>query len=169
VPDWVTVYVLPAIVSVPVRVAVDEFVATMKVTVPLPRPGPEWSTATHATLLIASHSHAVLVVTVALPNPPSEVNQPAVDEIDGVQALGVVCVTVKVVPAIVNVPVRNAVPVFGATVNATLPDPEPVVPAIMVIHDVVVLDSQSHPTPALTRLMPVPPPPANVWLVGDAL
>lgn len=169
VPDCVTVYVLPAIVSVPVRVAVDEFVATMKATVPFPRPGPALITATHAMLLIASHSHAELAVTVALPNPPSEVNERAVDEIDDVQTLGGVCVTVKVVPAIVSVPVRTVGPVFGATVNATLPDPEPVVPLMMLIHGVVVLDVHPHPRPAVTVPIPVPPPPANVWLAGDTL
>src|SRR5688500_9294493 len=125
VPDCVTVYVLPALVSVPVQVATDEFVATMKEIEPLPRPGPGLTAAPHVTLLIASHSHAGLSMTVAPPNPPSEETRPADEDSEEAHTPDVVCVTVKMMPAIVNVPVRAVVPVFAATVKATLPDPEP--------------------------------------------
>ena len=168
-PDCVAVYVFPAIVSVPVRVAAVRLVATMKATVPFPLPGPGLMTAIHATLLAASHSHAEGAVTVVLPNPPSATNHPVVDEIDGLQTLGEVCVTVKIVPAIVNVPVRTVVPVFGATVKATLPEADPDAPEMMVIHSALLLAVHAQFRPAVTVLIPVPPPPPNVWLVGDTL
>ena len=125
------------------------------------------TTATHETLLTASQAHAAGAVTVVLPNPPSAVNAWLVDSIENVHALGAACVTVKVLPAIVIVPVRVVVPVYAATVNVALPDPLPLEPAIMVIHGALLLAVHAQPAPALTVLLPVPPWLLNVWLVGD--
>ena len=85
---------LPAMVSVPVRLAAELFVATMNVALPLPLPGPALMTAIQATLLTASHAQAAPVVTVPLPEPPSEVNHRVVGTIENEHAAGAVCVTV---------------------------------------------------------------------------
>lgn len=162
-----TVNVLSAIDSVPTRLGPKVFVATMNETFPVPAPGPALTTATHETLLTASQAHAAGAVTVVLPNPPSAVNAWLVDSIENVHALGAACVTVKVLPAIVIVPVRVVVPVYAATVNVALPDPLPLEPAIMVIHGALLLAVHAQPAPALTVLLPVPPWLLNVWLVGD--
>ena len=70
-PAWVTVNVLPAIVSVPVRPVVDVFAADVKLTVPLPVPAAPAVTVIHAALLTAVHAHPVPAVTVVLPAPPA--------------------------------------------------------------------------------------------------
>lgn len=108
---WVTVRVFPATVRVPVRGAPVLLVATMKVIVPFPRPGPALMSAIQATLLAASHAHDEAALTVLLPKPPSEVKVRATGEMDVVQLLAAAWVTVKVAPAIVSVPVRLVAPV----------------------------------------------------------
>ena len=55
--------------------------------------------------------------------------------------------TVTVWPATVNVPVREAPVVFAATLNVTEPMPEPLAPAVTVIHDVVVVAVQEQDVP----------------------
>ena len=161
--------VFPAIVIVPVRFAPEVFVATMKEAVPLPFPGPALMTATHATLLTVVHAHVDAAVTVLLPAPPSDVNDRVEGEIDVVQAPGALCVTVNVVPAIVRLPVRLVVPVFAATLNPTVPEPEPDAPLVSVIQAALLFADHAHPDPAVTVLLPVPPSPANVAVVGDTL
>lgn len=154
----VIVNVFPAIVRVPVRLDVDEFVATMKVTVPFPRPGPALSTATQATLLSAVHAQVDAAVTVLVPEPPSDVNERLVGEMDVVQALGAACVTVNVAPAIESVPMRAALPVCVAMLNATLPGPVPLAPLVTLIHGTLL--AACHTQAALlvvTVLLPVPP------------
>jgi hypothetical protein len=144
------------------RLAPDRFVATMNVTLPLPFPGPALRTATQATLLSALHAQADGADTTLLPDPPSAVNHRLVGTIEKEQALGAFCVTVKVLPAIVSVPVRGAVPVFAATVNATLPEPDPVAPAMIPIQAALLLAVHAQPDPAVTTLLPDPPSLANV-------
>jgi hypothetical protein len=162
------VNVWPAMVNVPERLAVALLVATMNVALPLPLPGPELMTATQAALLTASHAQAEEVVTLLLPGPPSAVNQRVVGTIEYVQATGAVCVTVMVPPATVSVPVRAAVPVCAATTKLTLPEPDPVAPATIVIHDALLLAVHAQPAPAVTVVFPVPPALANVCVEGTA-
>ena len=161
--------VFPAIVTVPVRFAPELFVATMKEAVPLPFPGPALITATHATLLTVVHAHVDPVVTVLLPEPPAEVNDRVVGEMDMVHPVGALCVTANVVPAIVRLPVRLVVPVLAATLNPTVPEPEPDAPLVRVIQEVLLLADQAHPDAAVTVLLPVPPSSANVAVVGETL
>jgi hypothetical protein len=163
------VNVWSAIVNVPMRLAPDRLVATMNVTLPLPFPGPALRTAIQAALLSAPHAHACGAVTTLLPDPPSAVNHRLVGTIEKEQALGAFCVTVKVLPAIVSVPVRGAVTVFAATVNVTLPEPDPVAPPVTLIHAALLLAVHEQPDPAVTTLLPDPPSLANVCVVGDAL
>jgi len=165
----VTVKILPAIVSVPVRLAPELLVATMNVTVPFPFPGPALSTATQATLLSASHAHVDAAVTTLLPNPPSDVNDPEVGETELAQPAAAPCVTVKVVPAIVSVPVRAAAAVLGATLNATLPEPVPLLPDVMVIQEALLLASHPQSDVVVTVVLPAPPSAANPWVVGEVL
>ena len=79
------------------------------------------------------------------------------------------CVTVNVVPAIVSVPVRPVVTVFGATLKPTLPLPLPVAPLVTVIQLALLAADQAQPDPAETVLDPVPPLAVNDPLVGEAL
>jgi hypothetical protein len=79
---------------------------------------------------------------------------------------GAFCVTVKVRPAIVNVPVR-AFPLFAATVNWTVPLPLPLAPDVTVIQDSPVVAVQAHPAAVVTATGdPAPPAAAIDWLVG---
>jgi hypothetical protein len=165
----VTVNVLPAIAIVPVRLAPELLVATMKVAVPFPCPGPALRTAIQATLLIAVHAHAGGAVTVLLPEPPSDVKARDVGEIEVVQPAGAVCVTVNDVPAIVRVPVRLVVPVFAPTLNATVPDPDADAPLVTVIQAALLLADHAQPAAAVTALLPAPPSPASVTLAGEML
>jgi hypothetical protein len=79
------------------------------------------------------------------------------------------CVTVNVVPATVNVPVRFVVTMFGATLKATPPLPVPVAPLVIVIQLALLTADQSQADPAVTALLPVPPLAGNDALVGEAL
>jgi hypothetical protein len=78
-------------------------------------------------------------------------------------------VTVNVEPAIVSVPVRLVVDVLAATLNPTVPGPEPDAPLLTVIHDALLVALHPHPVPAVTVLVPVPPAAANVELLGEML
>ena len=73
---------------------------------------------------------------------------------------------VTVLPATVIVPDRDG-PVVGAAVKVTIPDPLPLEPPAIVIHESW-LDAV-HPQPAtlLTSTVPVPPLAAMVWVSGD--
>jgi hypothetical protein len=66
-------------------------------------------------------------------------------------------VTVKVWPAIVNVPVRAA-PVLAATVKAIDPLPRPAAPEVTVIHATLLVAVHAHP-PAAVIATGVPAPP----------
>ena len=63
-----------------------------------------------------------------LPDPPEK--DWVVGEIDGEQDAAA-WVTVNVAPAIVSVPVRLDATVFAATLNPTVPLPEPVAPLVI--------------------------------------
>lgn len=160
---------MPAIASVPVRLAPEVLVATMKVTLPFPFPGPALRTATHQTLLSAVHAHVGPADTVLLPEPPSEVNDRVVGEIKVLQGAGAPCVTMKLVPAIVMVPVRVVVPVFAVKLNPTFPGPDPEAPLVTVIHGALLTADHEHPAAAVTELFPVPASLANVALVVERL
>ena len=68
----------------------------------------------HATLLDALHGHPVSAVTLALLLPPLDVNDALLAEIAYVHGAPL-CVTVKVCPSIVSVPVRELVVALAAT------------------------------------------------------
>ena len=67
------------------------------------------------------------------------------------------CETVNVWPAIVMVPVRDEVFVFGAALKLTAPVPEPVVPPVRVIHAALAVAVHEQLAPVVTLTEPVPP------------
>jgi hypothetical protein len=84
------------------------------VTEPLPVPVAPALIVIHATLLVALHAQPVAAVTVTVPLPPADVGLADVGEIVGAHDEPA-CVTVKVLPPIVSVPVRAVVVVFAVT------------------------------------------------------
>lgn len=101
-------------VSVPVRDELLGFDCTRKLTVPLPLPFCPEVIVRNAELLDADHAQPLEAETLTLPVPPVSLNDWLVGEITKLQ-LTPVCVTVKVCPATVIVPVRVAESLFGCT------------------------------------------------------
>ena len=64
--------------------------------------------------------------------------------------------TVNGRPPIVSVPERPA-PVFGATLNATLPGPAPLDPPVIVIQSALLDADHEHAGPAVMSTDPAPP------------
>src|SRR6188768_3489457 len=107
-------------VSVPLREA-PELAATLNCTVPLPEPLAPDVTVIHESLLAAVQPHPAGAVTpTALPVAAPLPTDWFVGLIEDVQFPA--CVTVKVWPPTVSVPVR-AGPALAATLNPTLPPP----------------------------------------------
>jgi hypothetical protein len=100
-----TVNVLPAIVSVPVRIEVMVLGATVKLAEPSPEPVAPAVTVIQVTLLTAVQVQPVFVVTVADPVSPAAEADRLEGEIENVHPAGL-CVTVNVSPPIVSVPLR---------------------------------------------------------------
>lgn len=160
-----TVNVAPAIVSVPVRLEATVFAATLKPTVPLPDPVAPLVIVIHAALLVAVHAQPVATATVLLPVPPEAATDWPVGVMDG-EHVAAACVTVNVAPAIVSVPVRGDAIVLAATLNPTVPLPEPVAPLVTVIHAALLAAVHAQPAATATVLLPVPPDAASERLVG---
>jgi hypothetical protein len=66
-------------------------------------------------------------------------------------------VTVKVWPPAVIVPVRCAVVEFAATLNVTVPVPDPVAPPVTVIQATLLVAVQPQPLEVVTEKDPLPP------------
>jgi hypothetical protein len=84
------------------------------VTEPLPLPVAPALIVIHATLLVAVQGQSVAALTVTVPLPPADVGLAEVGEIVGAHDVPA-WVTVKVVPPIVRVPVREVVVVLAVT------------------------------------------------------
>ena len=67
------------------------------------------------------------------------------------------CETVKVCPPAVIVPVRGVVVEFAATLNVTVPLPEPFAPPVMVIQLALLVAVHVHPVDVVTVNEPLPP------------
>ena len=76
-------------------------------------------------------------------------------------------VTVKVFPAIVNVPVRCTVVELGATVKVAVPLPEPLAPLVTVIHVNPVDAVHVQPAVVVTVEETLPPAAATDCEVGE--
>jgi hypothetical protein len=141
------------------------FAAALKATVPFPEPLDPPVTVTQLAPLVAVHAHPVSVVTATLPVPPAAPTACVDDEVLNEQ-LAPDCVTVKVLPAIVNVPVRDDVVVAAATAKLTVPLPEPEAPPVTANHDALLAALHAHPEPAVTATLPLPPAEAKDCEVG---
>ena len=160
-----TVKVAPAIVKVPLRAAVVVFAAALMPTAPLPLPLAPEVTLSQVALLAAVHAQPAPAVTLTVPVPPEAVIDWLVGLIEYEQ-LEEDSLTVKVIPAIVNVPVRAFLAVFAAALKSTVPSPLPLAPAVTLNHDVLLAAVHAQPVPAVTLTVPVPPAAAIAWLVG---
>lgn len=75
----------------------------------------------------------------------------------------------NVTPAMVSVPLRPIVEVLAATLNPTLPEPDPVAPLAIVIQGVLLVALQGQPPNVATVLVLAPPDALNDWLVDGIL
>ena len=160
-PDWVTLRVWSAIVTVPVRCAVPVLAATMTST--LPSPVPPDPTLSHAALLVVLQAQVLPAVTATATLSPAAGEVRLVGAIVNVHGAPA-CVTLKVWPAIVTDPVRCAVPVFAATVTLTLP--LPVLPDPTVNHAALLVVLHAQVLPVVTATATLSPAAGEVRLVG---
>src|SRR5206468_222484 len=106
----------PAIVAPPLRGNVPVLACACSVTVPLPSTAlVGLVTVNHADPLAAVQLHEDAAVTLVVAMPPLTPTACVSGETVNVHVTGALCTTENVVPAIVIVPVRDAVPVFAAT------------------------------------------------------
>ena len=163
-----TVKVAPAIVSVPLRVSVVVFVATVKPTAPVPRPLAPDVTLSHVALLAAVHAQLISAVTLTLPVPPAA----TIDWLVGLIAYehtAASWLTVTVAPAIVNVPVRASAVVFDATLKPTVPLSLPLAPDVTLNHVALLAAVHAQPVVVVTEMVPDVAPAGAVIEVGDTV
>jgi len=139
----------------PVRADVEVFAVPLKVTVPLPVPDDPAEIVSQEVELEAVQSQPEAAVTFTDAAPPPFPIDAVVEDTVGEQAP--VCVTVKVVPAMVSVPLRDA-PVLAAIVKRAVPEPVPAAPAVSVIHAALLWLIHAHDAEdVVTLTLPVPP------------
>ena len=169
--------VSPAIVTVPNRDAVAEVAATFSDTMPLPVPVAPAVTVIQLALLVAVRAHPVVPVIVTVTGPPAaprlwyagdKLKGPHVTTPDCVGATPA-CVTVKVWPPMVTVPVRTTVVAFAATLSATEPLPVPVAPLVTAIQLALLVAVRAHPAVPFTVIDTAPPAVPTLCAVGDRL
>jgi len=132
----------------PVLAAIENCVA------PEPLPLAPEVMVIQAALLAAVHAQPVAVVTLTVPDPPLAVKVWVAGLMVNEQPAA--CVTVKVWPAMVIVPVLCR-PVLVATEKFATPEPEPLAPAVMVIQASLLAAVHAHPVTVVTFTLPVPP------------
>jgi hypothetical protein len=109
-----------------------------------------------ALVVVAVQLHPGCVVTEIEPDPPAfgaAIRYGAVVKLHGPDS-----VTVNDFPPIVRVALLETVPVLGATVKATVPDPVPVAPPEMVTHAALLDAVQLQFDDVVTVTVPFPPP-----------
>jgi hypothetical protein len=119
------------------------------VTVPLPEPDAPAVIESHVSLLAAVHVQPIGALTATSLLPPAAATVCAPGEIVSVHGTPS-CVALKVLPAIVIVPLRGVMPGLAAAFNVTLPLPDPLEPAVIVIHEALLVAPQLHPAGAVT-------------------
>ena len=169
-PACVIVKGCPATSSVPVLASAVVFAAAVNVTEPLPVPLAPPVTVSHDVLLLTPvHAHPAGDVTPVEPVPPPAGTEPLAAESVNVQAMPG-CVTLKLCPAIVSVPVRELVLLLAAALNATVPLPVPLAPPVTVSQDVLLLTPvHAHPASDVTPVEPVPPPAGTEPLAAESV
>ena len=157
-----TVKVCPAAVIVPLRCG-PLSAATEKLTDPLPLPLAPAVIVIQAALLAAVQAQPVVVETLVLPLPPAA----AKFWLPGVMLnkQPEFCVTVKVCPAAVIVPLRCG-PLLATTEKLTEPLPLPDEPPVIVIQAALLAAVQVQPVAVETLVPPPPPAAATFWLTG---
>jgi hypothetical protein len=167
-----TVNVCPAALIVPVRAA-PVFAATVNAVEPLPVPEPPAVIVIHeepAAFAVHAQVGADAVIAI-VPEPPVSVTFCELGEIENVHggggAGGADCVTEKVFPATLIVPLRSA-PVFASTRNVTVPLPVPALPFVTAIHDAfdVAVHAQLD-ADAVTVTEPTTVASETVWELGS--
>jgi hypothetical protein len=109
----------------------------------------------HASFDVAVQLHPVPALTVTIPVVAAAFTRfDEVGEIENVHGAPA-CVTVKVLPAIVSVPVRDPAPVFAPTLYVTVPLPFPFEPPVTDSQLVFVVAVQMQPALAVTATVPV--------------
>jgi hypothetical protein len=148
-PVCVTLNVLPAIVTLPLRDVVPVYESALTVTVPPPEPAAPAVMLSQVSVVAAAHVQPIGAVTVTSVFPPAAENVCAPGEIVCVQGTPS-CVALNVLPAIVIVPLRGVMPGFAVAFKVTLPLPEPLDPAVIVIHEALLVAPQVQPVGAVT-------------------
>ena len=165
-PTCVALKVLPAIVTVPVRAVLAGFAAALKVTVPLPEPEAPPVTVIQESLLVADQLQPVGAVTATPVDSPATANAFDPGEIVSVQAAPT-WLALKVLPAMVTVPVRGVLPGFAEALSVTVPLPEPEAPPVTVIHPELLTADQLQPVGAVTAMLVDSPATANAADPGE--
>jgi hypothetical protein len=151
----VTVKVCPPIVSVADRAA-PVFAAAVNPTDPLPLPLAPLVIVIHVAVVVAVHAQPVAAVTLTVPVSPSEETASDVGAIAG-EHEAAAWSTVKVFPPTVTVPVRAVVAGFAATLKEAVPFPEPLAPAVTVIHPTLLTAVHAQPATAVIVVDAVAP------------
>src|SRR6185312_13244974 len=118
-------------------------------TVPFPEPAAPAVMESHVSLLVAVHVHPIGALTATSLLPPAAAKAVPPGEIVSLQGTPS-CVALNVLPAIVTLPLRGVMPGFAAAFNVTVPVPDPVDPAVTVIHEALLVAPQVHPASAVT-------------------
>ena len=120
----------------------------------------------HAAFDDVVHAQVDAVVTVSVPVAPAGEEVLRDGAIVNTQlALGSEILNER--PAIVSVAVRDSVPVFAAALYATVPDPVPVAPLVIVAQLDPLEDVQLQLDEVVTVTVPVPPVAGNDALAGE--
>ena len=165
-PDWVTVTVCPATVTVALREDVEVLAAAVAVTVPLPEPLPPVPIVSHVALLEAVHAQPDATVTPTEPLPPAATMFCVAGESATLQGAPA-CVTVTDWPPTVTVALRDTLDVLAVAVSVIVPLPEPLAPLVIDSHDALSDAVHVQPEPAVSVRVAVPPPTATLVVSGD--
>ena len=79
------------------------------------------------------------------------------------------CVTVRVCPAIVSVPVRELVAVLTAAAYVTVPLPVPLLPLLIDSHVALLVAVHPQTLVVVTEAVELPPAAATLCVVGDSV
>jgi hypothetical protein len=151
---WLTVNVRPAIVSVPERPG-PVVAAALNVKLPFPVALAADVIVSHAAWLVAVQAHPAPALTATEPLPPD--GAMFCESGDIVNAHPSPWEIVTVLPATVAVPDRDG-PLVGAAVKVTDPDPLPLAPPAIEIHESWLDAVHPQPSAPVTSTLTVPPP-----------
>ncbi len=161
-PLWVALKVLPAMLTVPLRGVIPGLAVALNVTLLLPDPVAPAVTVIHEALLVAPQVHPAGAVTATVVASPAGAKSIDPGAIVSVQAMPA-CVALKVLPAIVTEPDREAVLVLAAAATVT----EPFAGAVTVSHELLLVAVQVQPAGAVTVTGVLSPAVANAHDAGE--